>query len=283
MDYKHNLKFVTSEGNLEMNSSLDIKVLDIQGVEGTHYTINKTDSQADGQNFNSMKIEPREITIYGDIAKNDNEIINREKLISFFNPKIQGTLFINHNDIKRKASYRVSAAPKFETNKMADYIQFTIELECVEEPYLEDTQNSGGNLTEIIPQFAFPLAICPTKIMGYKRYKDFMVINNKGDKESGVIIKVTAKDNAEGIKLTLNDDEYIYVDIAMVEGDVLIINTNPRKKSVTLNGENIINKIDRYSTFFSVKKGKNRIAYEVDEGSSNLDIEVDFYAKFLGV
>lgn len=283
MDYKHNLLFKTNEGSLEMNSLLDIKVLDISGIEGTHYTIKTTDSQADGQNFNSMKIEPREITILGDIAKNDNETINREKLISFFNPKIQGTMFITRQGINRKINYRVSAAPKFETNKMADYIQFTVELQAVEEPYLEDTNNSGGFLTEITPQFAFPLAICPTKIMGYKRYKDFMVVTNKGDKESGVIIKVTAKGNAEGIKLTLNDNEYIYIDIEMVQGDVLVINTNPRQKSVTLNGANIINKIDRYSTFFSVKKGKNRISYEVDEGSSNLDIEVDFYAKFLGV
>ena len=64
---------------------------------------------------------------------------------------------------------------------------------------------------------------------------------------------------------------------------MLTINTNPRKKSVTLNGTNIINKIDRNSTFFNIGIGKSILKYECDDGATNIDINVKFYRKFLGV
>ena len=77
--------------------------------------------------------------------------------------------------------------------------------------------------------------------------------------------------------------KYVKVNQVLNQWDVLIINTNPRKKRVTLNGANIINKIDRTSTFFSLRIGKNILKYECEDGATNVDIEVKFYRKFLGV
>ena len=70
MDYKHNLIFKSNKKELQMNGKTDIKVLDIQGIEASSYTINTTNSEQDGAIATSVKIEPREITITGDIEKN---------------------------------------------------------------------------------------------------------------------------------------------------------------------------------------------------------------------
>ena len=283
MDYKHNLVFKSNKKELQMNENSDIHVIDIQGIEASSYTINKVNSEQDGATPTSVRIEPREITITGDIEKNNKEDKNREFLLRFFNPKQDGTMYITRNNISRKIQYKVSSFD-FATNKMYEYIDFTVVLECIEDPYFSHAKNSGNYLTLISPQFTFPLAIFPNKIMGYKRYKPVMPLVNDGDEETGIEIIVIAKrGKMKNIKLTLNDKEYMKVNIEMKQCDTLKINTNIRKKAVTLNGENIITKIDRNSSFFSLKIGKNILKYECDEGSTNIDIDVQFYRKYLGV
>lgn len=284
MDYKQNLVFKSNKKEMTMNSKVDIHVIDIQGIEASSYTINKSNSEQDGANVTSVKIEPRQITVTGDIEKNENELENREKLIRFFNPKQTGTMFITRNNIARKIQYEVSSLD-FLTNKMYERIRFTLELECTEDPYFSDAKNRGNYLTLISPQFAFPLVICPKKIAGYKTFKPYLPLVNDGDKETGIEIIATAKrGKVDNLKFVLNNNQYIKLNnVTLNQWDVLKINTNPRKKSITLNGENIINKIDRTSTFFSLKIGKNILKYECDNGNSNIDIDVQFYRKYLGV
>lgn len=283
MDYKQNLIFKSNNKVLKMNSNEDIKILDIKGIEASSYTINTANSEQDGSTATSVKVEPREMIITGDIEKNQRELQRREDLIRFFNPQKDGEMFITRNNIERKIQYRVSSLD-FRTNKMSNYIEFTLELESTEDPYFSDAKNRGNYLTLISPQFTFPLVINPTKIMGYRTFKPVMPLVNDGDKETGIEIIVTAKrGKMDNIKLTLNNKEYIQVNKTLNQWDILKINTNPRKKSVTLNGENIINRIDRNSTFFSLRIGKNILKYECDNGSTNIDIDVQFYRKYLGV
>ena len=285
MDYKFNAIFKSNNNEIEMNKNADIKIIDIEGIEASSYTINTISSEQDGAIVTSTKIEPREITITGDIEKDKNETANRDKLIRFFNPRAIGEFYINRNNIERKIQYRVSSLD-FATNKLYEYIQFTLVLESTENPYFEDANNRGNNLTLISPQFAFPLVIMQErkKIMGYKVYKPYMPLVNDGDKETGLEIVITAsRGQMKNIKLTLNDNEYMKVNVTLNQWDVLTINTNARKKSVTLNGTNIISKIDRNSTFFSIGIGKSILKYECDDGATNIDINVKFYRKFLGV
>ena len=285
MDYKFNAIFKSDNNEIEMNKNADIKIIDIEGIEASSYTINTISSEQDGAIVTSTKIEPREITITGDIEKDKNETANRDKLIRFFNPRAIGEFYINRNNIERKIQYRVSSLD-FATNKLFEYIQFTLVLESTEDPYFEDANNRGNNLTLISPQFTFPLVIMQErkKIMGYKVYKPYMPLVNDGDKETGLEIVITAsRGQMKNIKLTLNDNEYMKVNVTLNQWDVLTINTNARKKSVTLNGTNIISKIDRNSTFFSIGIGKSILKYECDDGATNIDINVKFYRKFLGV
>lgn len=284
MDYKQELVFQSNKKELKMNKNSEFKVIDIQGIEASSYSINSASSEQDGAIVTSVKVLPREITITGDIQKNDQELTNRDYLIRFFNPKQDGVMFIKRNNIERKIQYKVSSLD-FSTNKMYNYNQFILVLESTEEPYFSDAKNRGNYLTLISPQFTFPLVINPKKIMGYKMFKPVMPLVNDGDKEVGIEIIATAKrGKVDDLKFILNNDKYIKLNnLSLNQWDVLKINTNPRKKSVTLNGVNIINKIDRKSTFFSLKFGKNILKYECENGATNVDIDVQFYRKYLGV
>lgn len=268
-----------------MNSEKSIRVIDILGIEASSYSINTVDSEQDGASVTSVKVEPREITITGDIQKDEDELMVRDNLIRFFNPKSVGEMFITRNNISRKIQYRVSSLD-FPTNKMYVYNEFTLVLESTEEPYFSDAKNSGNYLTLISPQFTFPLAIPAMRgrAMGYRTFKPYLPLINDGDKETGIKIIATAKrGKVDNLKFILNNKEYIKVNQTLKQWDILEINTNPRQKSVILNGDNIINRIDRNSSFFSLRLGKNILKYECDDGSTNIDIDVQFYRKYLGV
>lgn len=249
-----------------MNSEKSIRVIDILGIEASSYSINTVDSEQDGASVTSVKVEPREITITGDIQKDEDELMVRDNLIRFFNPKSVGEMFITRNNISRKIQYRVSSLD-FPTNKMYVYNEFTLVLESTEEPYFSDAKNSGNYLTLISPQFTFPLAIPAVRgrAMGYRTFKPYLPLVNDGDKETGIEIIATAKrGKVDNLKFILNNKEYIKVNQTLEQWDVLRINTNPRQKSVTLNDKNIINRIDRNSSFFSLRMGKNILKYECD-------------------
>lgn len=284
MDYKHSLIFKSNKKELVIDENSDIHLIDILGIEASSYTINTSSSEQDGASVTSKKVEPREITITGDIEKNEYESTNREFLIRFFNPKQTGIMYITRNKISRKIQYEVSSLD-FPTNKMYEDIDFSLVLECIEEPYFLDAKNMGNLLTLISPQFTFPLAINPNKNMGYKTFKPIMPLINDGDKETGIeIIAVAKRGKVENLKFILNNNKYIKLNnVSLEQGDILKINTNERKKSITLNGTNIIQKIDRNSTFFYLSIGKNILKYECDNGSTNIDIDVKFYRKYLGV
>lgn len=285
MNYKHDLLFKCNGKTLQMNSEKSIRVIDILGIEASSYSINTADSEQDGASVTSVKVEPREITITGDIKKDENESMVRDSLIRFFNPKSVGEMFITRNNISRKIQYRVSSLD-FQTNKMYLYNEFTLSLESTEEPYFSDAKNSGNYLTLISPQFTFPLAIPAIRgrTMGYRTFKPYLPLINDGDKETGIKIIATAKrGKVDNLKFILNNKQYIKVNQTLKQWDILEINTNPRQKSVTLNGENIINRIDRNSSFFSLRMGKNILKYECDDGSTNIDIDVQFYRKYLGI
>ena len=227
------------------------------------------------------KIEPREIVITGDVKKNSNEDINRQTLISFFNPKVDGELKVKRNSNEKKISYAVSSF-RFTNKKMSEWLQFELVLSC-SNPYFESIDNFGKNIASITKQFAFPLAICPKKIMGYKTYNNNVLLLNDGDCETGCEIHIKASEGAvSNPKISLNN-QFIAVNVNMVLGDELIINTNQRQKSITLNGENIVQRIDRKSSFFNLAVGDNTMSYESDEGYQDMEVNVYFNKKYLGV
>lgn len=102
MGYKHEVIFKSDGKTLIMDEKSDMKIIDIKGIEASSYKINTTKSNQDGANISSKKIEARDITITGDIEKNNKEDENRDSLLRFFNPKSSGEMIITRNKVSRR-------------------------------------------------------------------------------------------------------------------------------------------------------------------------------------
>lgn len=66
-------------------------------------------------------------------------------------------------------------------------------------------------------------------------------------------------------------------------GDVLLIDTNPRHQVIELNGLNYYHHIDRKSDPFELQVGDNYLEYDADENYTNLDVNLYYRPKYLGV
>lgn len=278
------LSFSCKNRLVEMGRYSEFRVISISGLEASEYTINSINSNQDGAIVTHRKIEPREIVIVGDVKKNVNEDLNRQMLISFFNPKFDGELRVNRNGNEKKISYVVSSF-RFMNTKMNEWLQFEIVLDCPN-PYFESIDDFGNNIASVSKQFTFPLAILPQrggKIMGYKTFNNDVILDNDGDCETGCEIRIKANGGKVVNPKILLNDKFIAVNVSVGNNEVLKMNTNQRKKSITLNGKNVVQMIDRRSTFFNLEVGTNVLKYESSEGYAYMEVYVYFYKKYLGV
>lgn len=278
---KMELKFVSNNNELYMNKKSEFNLIKISGIESSDFTYTTLNTNQDGTVITNMKVQAREIVLEGDISKRDEDI-SRQKLISFFNPKHEGIMYLTRNEISRKIGYVVESL-KFKTSNLFEYIQFSITLKCPQ-PFFESVDDFGKDIAQITKQFAFPLGIVQEtgKIMGYKTLSNIVNLLNDGDIETGVEIFIKATDTVKNPIINLND-QFIKTNITLNQNDVLSINTNQRKKSIKLNGANVMNKINRDSTFFALNVGNNTMSYNADEGYEKLEITVFFTKKYLGV
>ncbi len=76
---------------------------------------------------------------------------------------------------------------------------------------------------------------------------------------------------------------FMRVNVTMAQGDVLLIDTNERHQIITLNGENYYQHVDRRSEPFQLETGSNYLEYDADENYTNLDVNLYYTPKYLGV
>ena len=83
------------------------------------------------------------------------------------------------------------------------------------------------------------------------------------------------------------NNEYIKLTVEMVEGDTVTINTNAGKKSIALTHDgvttNIINSMDRTSSWFKMLPGDNLFTYDADEFPENIQCIFIHCDEFEGV
>ena len=117
-------------------------------------------------------------------------------------------------------------------------------------------------------------------ITGYRTLHKEVVLANDGDVSTGIQIQFVAKrGSVKNPKITnVKTGQYM-----RVPGDVLLIDTNPRHQVIELNGLNYYHHIDRKSEPFELEVGDNYLEYDADENYTNLDVNLYYRPKYLGV
>lgn len=289
---------------LTMGRDSDIDITAVTGLESSELTISQTDNAlVDGATVDGKKINARPIHIKAAFRSISDNKENRAAVIKFFNPKYTGKALIENMGISRNIEYELEGWAFEKQTNLDARLKIVVDLICPD-PYMLNVDNFGKNMAAITPLFAFPWRVLgarasnklnyPGKVrgfmlggftMGYRTLHEQAVLSNDGDVPTGVIIKFTAtRGTVKNPKITnVGTGEFMRVIVNMEMGDVLTVDTNARHQAIELNGVNYYQHVDRASNPFELAVGDNYLEYGADENYVNLDVNLYYTPKYLGV
>lgn len=289
---------------LAMGPGLDIDITKVSGLESSELEISTSDNAlVDGVSVDGKKIGKRPIHIEAKFKNGRNNPENRAAVIKFFNPKYTGKALITNMGISRNIEYELEGWTFADQRNLDTRLGIIVDLICPD-PYMLNVDNFGKNMAHYTKQFHFPwhsLARRATNknqypekarglmlggtIMGYRTLHKEVVLANDGDVSTGVQIQFVAKrGTVKNPKITsVKTGKFMRVVCDMVAGDILLIDTNPRHQVIELNGVNFYHHIDRRSEPFELEVGENYLEYDADENYTNLDVNLYYRPKYLGV
>ena len=303
---KNTLKIVlTCNGRtLVMGPGEDLDITKISGLESSELEISTSDNAlVDGVSVDGKKIGRRSIHIEAKFRSGRNNPENRAAVIKFFNPKYTGKALITNMGVSRNIEYELEGWTFAEQRNLDTRLGIVVDLMCPD-PYMLNVDNFGKNMAHYTAQFHFPwhsLAKRATNkkqypeevrglmlggiITGYRTLRKEVVLVNDGDVSTGIQIQFVAKrGEVKNPKITnVRTGQFMRVLCSMAMGDVLLVDTNARHRVIELNGVNYYQHIDRQSEPFELDVGDNYLEYDADENYTNLDVNLYYRPKYLGV
>lgn len=289
---------------LKMGPGEDIDITLVTGLESSELDLSTSDNAlVDGASVDGKKIKPRPIHIEASFRNNKNNPENRANVIKFFNPKYTGKALITNMGVSRNIEYELEGWTFASVHNMDNKLKILVDLLCPD-PYMLNVDNFGKNMANITALFNFPWRMLSVRAtdkldypaearglmlggmtMGYRTLSQEVVLANDGDVPTGVQIQfVATRGSVLNPKITnTGTGQYMRVNVAMEQGDILLIDTNDRHQVITLNGVNYYQHVDRRSEPFKLAVGDNYLEYDADENYTNLDVNLFYTPKYLGV
>lgn len=286
------------EMNLRNPEESGFLISSMDGLGPGQAEISTTDlAAADGAVYNSSRLVSRNIVINLIFVAKPTIEDSRQRSYKFFPLKKNITLlFQTDNRLVQIEGYVESNDPDI----FSDQEGTSISIICPN-PYFYSISTKTTVFNGIEPMFEFPFSneslTEPLLIMSELRTKYENVVYYEGDAETGFVMKIHFVGPASGISIyNVKSREIMKIDttkLAAIVGssiqasDDLIISTVTGKKSLTFIREgktyNVLNALDRDSSWLKLAIGENVLAFTADEGNYNLQFEVYNDILFEGI
>lgn len=228
----------------------------------------------DGDSVNNIQGQPRTIVLYLEVKSGKNVEEVKRYVTSFVKPKLNGTLRWKQNEREVEITGIVQAVemPRF-TKKCI----MQISMYC-SKPYWSDIDFIVTEIRNITSLHYFPIETgglaFPIEGLPFGAYEQNKVkrYDNDGDVASGMTITITAVSTATKPTLhNLATGEFIGINDKLIAGDEVVITTYKGNKTITKNGENVMEKILAGSTFLQMEVGGNEFLIRCDEDENDVD------------
>lgn len=252
------LDVINSDGTrIPLVGSDYFTITDIDGMTTGNVSISSNSvSGNDGDFINSQRVNPRDVTF---TFRFKNEIPPEETkryITSFFKLKKEVVIELNYRD---RISRLTGVVQSVDIPRFTNAVSAQVGIYC-SNPFWEDVQALEELIDKIKNLHHFP--IHPTAeeliVMGEMTETYSKNIINNGDVDVGMRMKIIATATISNPKIIRDDtNEFFEVAVTMNNLDELEVCTIKGKKSVTLNGQNIINKVVSGSTWLQLVTGSN--------------------------
>ena len=265
---------------------------DVEGIAGVTNVVYSTNSMGQhGDTYVGQRIEARDIDILGHINTRDKQQAYelRRRLLKIFNPELSGTLAYEYGGFKRVIGCRIHGEPKIERKSVL--IEFNIPLDCLN-PFWREEDEQREDIASWVAAWHFPCVIekdnKKSMIFGYRAESVIVDCFNEGDVSTSMRVRFTALGTVVNpIILNVDTEEFIKLNVTMLTGDVIEVNTKYGNKGATLtrNGEktDYFRYIDVDSTFMQLAIGDNNFRYDADSGVNSMEVSIFYNKEYLGV
>lgn len=220
----------------------------------------------------------------------------RDEALAFFNPKHSFEVHVTHMGVTRWCEGELAevSCPIREDRRPCE-VTFT--LLCLD-PYMRSEDGNQNSLTDAAPMFGFPYVSHVREILprGEKYpvgslaskmlYDGLNTVYNSGDVPCYYTIRMEARGTVKNPKFT-KDDRFVQLIYTFKDGDVLEIDFTKAPPSVTIDGQNSIQRCSRDSNFtgMAMQVGANVFQYECEntENRPYMDVQIRFNKRYLGV
>lgn len=275
-------------------------VKSIDGLGPVKAVINTTSSAtSDGASYNSAFMDSRDIMLsllYYQTGDESIEDIRQRSYIYFPNKKKVRIQIETDNRIVWTEGYVEDNTPTIFSKESG----CVITIRCPD-PYLYSTNEANTVFYGVEPMFEFGFENASLEEslleLGTIINKSTAVVFYEGDCEVGCDIIIDATGPVSNISIyRANSTEYMSINTSklvsivgseIINGDTIIIETSIGRKSIILIRDgvryNILNCLDRDSTWFTLSKGDNVFSYIVGEGAEHVQFRITNKIVYYGV
>jgi len=259
------------------------KILSVEGIASNETDHNVIDTPfMPGSQTNSIRDKQRFITMQILVPK-----VMRSYYLHFFRVNSYGQMTVKYGDVERFIEYIISASTVDQPTVCQDPV-LTLTFRCAY-PYFKDVDGFGENLGEKIPLIWPGFLGVPNRpiVAAYTKFDRYYPISNVGEVPVGIYVRIRTTGTVKNPRIMLTDTNmFIKVGtannpVAITKDDLLEISTvtengnlpdSGKDAYVRLNGVNILNKTDQFSTFFQIAPGEHSISYDADDGAETLQV-----------
>lgn len=269
-------KFVNARGDmLSLSANRDFYLTHIDGQTTASTSVSSNViGGVDGDTVSNMQADARPLIF--DLRIKDGVDVEdaKRRILQVIKLKQNGTIIWEQNDRTVEISGKVE---KIDMPRWAKGILMQVEMHC-EQPFWEDIASVVEEISEAIGLHYFtdePIDMLYFTEDGIvigeydtTRSKNFY---NAGDVSVGLEIEILAISKVTNPIIYDADGNFFGVGygtekkVEMQNGDKIVITTHRGRKSVTLNGVSIFNKIKPNSTWLQLATGDNRFAINSDD------------------
>lgn len=281
------VKIIRSDSKAFLLGTSPWKILSngLTGIDFPNFSIySDKNGTGDGALLSGKRIDDRDIQIKCRNLDTANNKSIRAAAISFFSPKFSYKVYVTYQGVTRWADAELEAF-KCPSENIYRPMNLTVKFFC-KDGFLKSVDNFGKDIASISPGFGFPYIealspLIPVYASIYN-YNNAVTINNDGDAMTYPRVTINFKGEVTNPKI-YKDDYYVRILDTFENGDV--VEMDFEKCTITKNGTNWIQYIDRSSTFteMGLDIGDSTVGFEADDGDSYMSVYVYYNKLYLGL
>lgn len=290
-----------SDGQTFAIDDKPIGLLELKGVDAPAMEVfTEKNAVGDGDTVTGSRVAARDITIRAKSRGGIKNAILRARAVVFFDPQYTYDVDISYDGVTRTARDCRLRAVAIPSGSLYQPLDITATFLCPY-GYLDGEGGMDGvDLNSITPRLGWPyvsmmkdgvpgkarsgLDDAPGMLFGVYNYDKTVVIHNRGSAPTWVrgVFTAMGPGTVQNPKL-IHGDAFVRVLYTMNPGDVVDIDTE--KRIVRINGVNALNKIDKASSFGSMRvdPGYSVIGFDADTNPDQLSARVYFQIRYLGI